>query len=234
MSDRMTNMEIEDLLSSIRRLVSEDGREAPARMPPKLVLTAAERVRPAVQARPAEPDGGSLEARIAELEAMLRARAQAFEPDEGDAFGARIPDAAMAADTPPPGAQGDAVAAVAGGRADAPAAQGRAAPDVPPAEPQWEEVEPEQGASARISGDADRQPRSGADTDETDEDDDDDIVFPDAVEMSDTIDEQMLRDIVRDILRDELQGALGERITRNVRKLVRTEIARALASRSLD
>ncbi len=48
------------------------------------------------------------------------------------------------------------------------------------------------------------------------------------------LDEDMLRDLVRDIIREELQGALGERITRNVRKLVRAEIARALAVRDFE
>jgi hypothetical protein len=42
-------------------------------------------------------------------------------------------------------------------------------------------------------------------------------------------DETVLRDLVRDLIREELQGALGERITRNVRKLVRAELNRALA-----
>ncbi|PJE32023.1 hypothetical protein SAMN06297129_2075 [Pseudooceanicola antarcticus] len=44
------------------------------------------------------------------------------------------------------------------------------------------------------------------------------------------LDEQILRDMVSEIVRQELQGALGERITRNVRKLVRREIQRALQS----
>ncbi|WP_435230950.1 hypothetical protein ACMAZE_03695 [Pseudopelagicola sp. nBUS_20] len=48
------------------------------------------------------------------------------------------------------------------------------------------------------------------------------------------IDESMLREMVADIVRQELQGALGERITRNVRKLVRREINRALAAHELD
>lgn len=48
------------------------------------------------------------------------------------------------------------------------------------------------------------------------------------------IDEDMLRDMVCEIVRQELQGALGERITRNVRRLVRREIHRALASQELD
>lgn len=49
-----------------------------------------------------------------------------------------------------------------------------------------------------------------------------------------TLDEGSLRDLVADIVRQELQGALGERITRNVRKLVRREIHRALAAHDLD
>lgn len=48
------------------------------------------------------------------------------------------------------------------------------------------------------------------------------------------IDEDTLRDMVADIVRQELQGALGERITRNVRKLVRREIHRALMSRDFE
>ncbi len=48
------------------------------------------------------------------------------------------------------------------------------------------------------------------------------------------LDEDALRDLVAEIVRQELQGALGERITRNVRKLVRREIHRALAAQELD
>ncbi|WP_407492364.1 hypothetical protein [Pseudooceanicola sp. MF1-13] len=48
------------------------------------------------------------------------------------------------------------------------------------------------------------------------------------------IDEEMLRDMVAEIVRQELQGALGERITRNVRKLVRREIHRALSAHEID
>lgn len=49
-----------------------------------------------------------------------------------------------------------------------------------------------------------------------------------------TFDEDVLRDLVRDLIREELAGSLGERITRNVRKLVRAEIARALAVRDFE
>ncbi|MFY0658992.1 MAG: hypothetical protein JXR15_00760 [Shimia sp.] len=55
----------------------------------------------------------------------------------------------------------------------------------------------------------------------------------DAMEDAAEIDEAMLREMVADIVRQELQGALGERITRNVRKLVRREIHRALAAHDL-
>ena len=48
------------------------------------------------------------------------------------------------------------------------------------------------------------------------------------------LDEDALRDLVTEIVREELQGALGERITRNVRKLVRREINRALATQELE
>lgn len=47
------------------------------------------------------------------------------------------------------------------------------------------------------------------------------------------IDEESLRELVAEIVRSELQGPLGERITRNVRKLVRREIHRALAAQDL-
>ena len=53
------------------------------------------------------------------------------------------------------------------------------------------------------------------------------------LEAFDDIDEDVLRPIVAQLIREELQGELGERITRNVRKLVRREIKRALAARDL-
>lgn len=70
---------------------------------------------------------------------------------------------------------------------------------------------------------------------EIDFDDEDDDGEPDL--FADTgamIDEAALRELVADIVREELQGALGERITRNVRKLVRREIHRALSIQDLD
>ena len=56
----------------------------------------------------------------------------------------------------------------------------------------------------------------------------------DAADESQVLDEETLRAIVSEIVRSELQGALGERITRNVRKLVRREIHRALTAQELE
>lgn len=61
----------------------------------------------------------------------------------------------------------------------------------------------------------------------------DDLTADEQVEEN-VLDEAALRQLVAEIVREELQGALGERITRNVRKLVRLEIQRALAAHGLD
>jgi hypothetical protein len=62
---------------------------------------------------------------------------------------------------------------------------------------------------------------------------DDGLSGPGPEEDPQSLDEVLLRDLIRDVLREELQGELGERITRNVRKLVRAELARALTARDL-
>lgn len=51
---------------------------------------------------------------------------------------------------------------------------------------------------------------------------------------ADRIDVEHLRPLVSALIREELQGELGERITRNVRKLVRREINRALSGREFE
>lgn len=59
------------------------------------------------------------------------------------------------------------------------------------------------------------------------------FIDADGTELA-VLDESALQEIVRQMIREELQGTLGERITRNVRKLVRAEINRALIARDLD
>ena len=63
---------------------------------------------------------------------------------------------------------------------------------------------------------------------------DDAEMADDAPSDIDVVDEDALRAMVAEIVREELQGDLGERITRNVRKLVRREIQRALTSKELE
>jgi hypothetical protein len=52
--------------------------------------------------------------------------------------------------------------------------------------------------------------------------------------VAEVLNEEDLQPIVAKLIRQELQGELGERITRNVRKLVRREILRALAARDAE
>ena len=51
--------------------------------------------------------------------------------------------------------------------------------------------------------------------------------------LEELIDEGMLYQLVAHIVRQELQGELGEKITRNIRKLVRAEVAREIQLRQL-
>ena len=74
----------------------------------------------------------------------------------------------------------------------------------------------------------------GSEADQDDDGDGDDAVGLFSAGDEAVIDMDMLRDLVAEMIREELQGPLGERITRNVRMLVRREINRALESRQLD
>lgn len=87
------------------------------------------------------------------------------------------------------------------------------------------------------------EPVTGADADsDMDEDDDLDVEdlgddpqpfsFPETEDG--ILDEETLRQIVADVVRAELQGVLGQRITRNVRKMVRREVRLALAAQELE
>ena len=48
------------------------------------------------------------------------------------------------------------------------------------------------------------------------------------------MDEEALRQLVVDVVHQELQGVLGQRITRNLRRMMRREIQRAFVARDLD
>jgi hypothetical protein len=61
------------------------------------------------------------------------------------------------------------------------------------------------------------------------------VASPDEAELADLPgDDEALRQLIEDVVREELAGALGERITRNVRKLVRREIRRLMSDEAFD
>ncbi|PQO23648.1 hypothetical protein C2I36_06730 [Rhodobacteraceae bacterium WD3A24] len=239
MSDPMSSREIEDVLSSIRRLVSRDTPPRPESAPQdRLVLTPALRVpdeaggpsgdavEPSVDGNgdptQGEDELASLERTIADLEAAVAGRAEDWDPD-----GSEPRDTAAKT-------EGDEAA--------------EAAPDKvhrlsPPSSAQAEAKRPEaeddaataESIRALLAGNAPQAPTSSTGAAEAVQAEPADSA-PAAGTGTDTagLDEDALRDLVARIVREELQGRLGERITRNVRKMVRAEIARALASRELD
>ncbi len=278
MSDPVTNVEIEDVLSSIRRLVAEGGRgkaEPSARAPQeaggpdKFVLTPALRVASDNSDRPANgadsktvapaqgeegpltledpiivpddtsqhstsavewsdrppfkaADRASLEETIAELEAAVTAQDQEWEPDGSEvqpepAFSlTRFPplDDVEDAQTLDPSGPLHAPS-----QADADDAEDHALYDEPTMFAEHEETPDEAPLFLRHP------------TNKPDLLDDNLAAY-----MSDdaVIDEAALREIISEVLREELQGPFGERITRNVRKLVRQEIQRVLSTQNLS
>jgi hypothetical protein len=227
MSERMSNADIEDVLSSIRRLVSDDLRpgQAPAPQPlaaparaaavPRLVLTSALRVSPdpAPVAPPPEARD-TLADRLAELEVLMAGQSPEFEEElappspvpPGAPFGEGLTDNLPLASEIDGAATDTAETDVGAPYIDAgaePEVEGPAAFAAMPAEA---EVETEAEAEAEAEAGPE------------------DLLLQDEV---------VLRALIRDVLREELQGVMGERVTRNLRKLIRAEIARALTARGI-
>lgn len=272
MSDPVTNVAIEDVLSSIRRLVSEDARA----VRPQAVPAGEAGSSDDMPSSAADPFAGKLV-----LTPALRVAEEAGEGfgDDGDGYedgSVQEPqdDVTVAISEPEGGAeplalgQGDLAEGadlapeelVSDERAPelAPEWQADSAEDMPEAlawvdhaedtqeampeddAAAWADVEDDFDAQAGTftraeeaqpfvfasSRDGAESRRAGAESyrDEADLFGEEDTI----------LDEEALREMVADIVRQELQGALGERITRNVRKLVRREIHRALTSHELD
>ena len=214
MSERMSNSDIEDVLSSIRRLVSDDLRPGGGQVQPpttalsaargtvpRLVLTAALRVAPAPDrsaavahdgASPHSAAADGLVERLAELEALMASQNPQFEDE-------LAPPVAELAVPEAPFIEADADLTATGPETAGLAYEG-ADPMAAPADPVQD--------PARLP----------------DMDEDDPLPLQD---------EALLRALIRDVLREELQGAMGERVTRNLRKLIRAEIARALTARGI-
>ncbi|MFN4155293.1 MAG: hypothetical protein ACK4HF_11620 [Paracoccaceae bacterium] len=265
MSEPMSTLEIEDVLSSIRRLVSEDLRpaprppETPARAADKLLLTPSLRVVEEVAGPWPESAAPSVTAATgatsAPVEDVVSRLGAAVIEDEWESpfgdpeiwSGATTPAGAVAGFVPSarsrPG--GDQVAGfddMPTGFVDPPMAAFAEVDDVL--------AEPPGAAGARVRAPL-RQvtpPQSAGDDSEwADEaeaavradlaqETEEEVIsgLYDAQAGGMAFDEEVLRDLVRDLIREELSGTLGERITRNVRKLVRAEIARAMALREFE
>lgn len=273
MSDPVTNAEIEDVLSSIRRLVSENASSRRPAKPEgqtldKLVLTPAFRVSdsdagpdaaPVVDATRGEPEpeadgtagdagdrdtapphrASDLEERIAELEAAVGRSYGGFEPD-GSAYDSQSPEAMV---YEPAGAElgwGEGMWATdpieESGGADAAAPD--AAEDQEASALETEAAPEETGADELAEMEARTEvDETGGDTAEDEAEDELDPVldYSDETVLDETVlDEEALRELVSRLVREELQGSVGERITRNVRRLVRREIQRALSLREFE
>ncbi len=280
MSDPVTNVEIEDVLSSIRRLVAEGNKPnvaakavapsvaAPVKPVERFVLTPALRVPEApveadlpdtqadddnaaagtvklvdaILAPAAEPlvlkpkamlsetlvhdnmspsERASLEATIAELEAAVTFQADdEWEPDGSET----APNAGFAE-----------VFAALDDDEDAEEASAERVVHLHP-----ERAEPTFRHTPVTEAEADDE-----DTDYGDEmrdTDDDGMPLPDDLDETlaayiaggTALDRAEIRQLVVEVVREELRGDLGERITRNVRKLVRREILHAMQTNTYD
>ena len=233
MNEALSRREIEDVLSSIRKLVShapersgeaasgDDSAAGPAAG--TLVLTSALRVADGPNAAP-PPDQGQ-DGASALPEGAPKDMVPSFEP---------APEAenAAAASTARTRAALDALRSTIHPEPDAaPESSDHAAQPEPPEsraaggvvddalEATLARLEQALSSSSQSSAAAaDQKAASGAAADGSDDP---------------VIDEAMLYQIVGHIVRQELQGELGEKITRNIRKLVRAEVARELHLRNL-
>ncbi len=239
MSEPMTSGEIEDVLSSIRKLVSEDLRPVPrppARMPQaepdKLILTPALRVAEgsaealatlAAADAPEPTRRLRLDSMVSSFAAQVTPPADGWEAETGDATVTRlVRPPAPTPDRPVPGeAFPDAAA-------EDDTGEGRGITDA-------EIVDATAAGSLHFAWQA-RRAGLGDDDEPPAQDPEADVLHgpDDAAEAPmPEIDADALADMVRDILREELQGALGERMTRNIRKLVRAEVARIVTTKDL-
>jgi len=221
MSDPVKNVEIEDVLSSIRRLVSENAKNA---APEALVLTPNDRV--------SEPKPDLAETNKAETPKKPRVTLAApgmpntsvrntrKEPVLSRTLNsARVEDAVPsdAANLPPMPEVAETVKSSISEEAVIEAAETQALEET------ISHIEASVG-----SQDADWEP-DDVFLDETGADD-----YRPKTAAANDVDLEALREIVVDMIRQELRGALGEKITRNVRKLVRREIQRAVTSTNFD
>lgn len=235
MSDPLKTAELEDVLSSIRRLVTE---QAEARVPgaSRLVLTPALRIDAGTAPNLAEPEDAALAEPESDDDITSPEAPDADHPgaptleDRLAELEAAVADTPLGAEAPEPPTSTAAAASVRATRLHIRL----------PEDPSYEDETSAPDSAPDPAGTATRawarprpEPEDSRAT-EPDADESDDPLDLFAAGEDTVLDEETLRRLVGEIVREELQGALGERITRNVRKLVRREINRVLASRDFD
>ncbi|WP_224826502.1 DUF2497 domain-containing protein [Cognatishimia sp. MH4019] len=287
MSDPVTNVEIEDVLSSIRKLVSDDPRpsekgSSDAKAPPeRLVLTPDFRVQE-TEDESAETESSeavsSDEYTVSEDDltdfdvdpvsdddaaSLFEAADGASEIEEisdlsaEDTVDEDVSDAPMFEDVPEDALQAEIVEISATAPSDplesriaeleaavaqqeeswdpdglddsdenTPSALSSSVSDI------WETVEPEEIPVSTPAQEPVLEAEEEAEDDAAEASEDAFDAF--ATEDDARLDEEALREMVSELVRQELQGALGARITRNVRKLVRREIHRIMDSKDFD
>lgn len=283
MSDRMSNVEIEDVISSIRKLVSEDEVEETPSVTEeeRLVLTEEQLIE-----EKAEAEGGPLQLgdalsetvapEIAELKSRIFEETEdtveeavqseedfddwehtddlpteIFQQADDDVFDT---DLAEVEEQAPPKAEVLMFrTAVRGNKAELPAERpsensaeedgddaGEKVDDTPERiQPRAvrskikaaEEVLIEAAVELEIENSSSDEDESAASV--SSEEDDFAPEWPSVIDDS-SLDEEKIRAIVSEIIRQELKGPMGERITRNVRRLVRREIAQFLAEKEAE
>ena len=283
MSDPMTNVQIEDVLSSIRRLVAEGdksrdaavssnkGSVAPkSSVSDRLVLTEALRVSNDDEAPFAKQESASktapkldaaaranLESTIEALEAAVTAQSDEWEPDGSEPTVEPVKPTATAFVLK--NVIEDAVEIVFDDDDDDETVAEAAPVDAPKAEtasPSFRHFNrdalireetplhamelPEPAVQAEFPAEAEVEVTYQDDLVEDEKKDpliDEQLnaFLSDEAMLADAgLDETILRKMIVEIIREELQGALGERITRSVRKLVRREISRVVATQEAE
>lgn len=289
MPDRMSNGEIEDVISSIRKLVSgEETSNQTDTEEERLVLTSKELVDVPPEDAPAAEEGplklgeaisedadDALKAQLAELEAQVfeedptpshvedsTASEDVHEWEATDDLPQKafkksddeIVDADLAeVEAPdPPKAEVLMFSRAARRRksepeAETPAEDVQTEDEPKPVMPRpvrskskiLEELEAE--VENLAAEPVEEQQEDGDDTDTVDEplslteDDKVSSTEPEPeIEINGSLSEEEIRALVTKIIKEELKGPMGERITRNVRRLVRREISQALSANEND
>jgi len=266
MSKSGTGHNVEDMLSSVRRLVSDELPRMPRADVPKgpeaLVLTESQRIEaPRIGHNSRRK---SLEDRISELEAAVSNTAGDWEPDGSEDLEQHRPDRIVFKPSRTPTRPPLRLTEIALVQSPDPiiAETPQAAQELEPA-PE-EIVAPEDIVEAEVAPEVDLHEQTEvavtkAVTDAVAEMTEDaltgDTAFEQALaeavghedtdasetatpdvetETAPAVAADDLRPLIAAMIREELQGDLGDRITRNVRKLVRQEIHRALTVRELE